>query len=260
MALTGVLGDGLPFSTGGKSVKDVAGYALKDLLVGSEGTLGIITEATFKLIPPPQTKRTLLAYFKDTRTAGEAVSSIIAAKIIPSTLEIMDNATIKCVEGYAKIGLPLEMAALLLMRPTASKRFYRESELLKFKKQLTLSMPGNLLQLAVLRFRLWREFHRRHCWRMQQYPAVAWLKLLTKSNALAKSTGSRLAPLVTPVTAICIRLCSVTSATGRKWSEPTPSTMTSTKRFWPGVAPFLGNMVSGWLRRTTWSVRLVPAA
>lgn len=115
MALTGVFGDGLPFSTGGKSVKDVAGYALKDLLVGSEGTLGIITEATFKLIPPPQTKRTLLAYFKDTRTAGEAVSSIIAAKIIPSTLEIMDNATIKCVEGYANIGLPLEMAAMLLI-------------------------------------------------------------------------------------------------------------------------------------------------
>ncbi|MEN8687671.1 MAG: FAD-linked oxidase C-terminal domain-containing protein, partial [Desulfuromonadales bacterium] len=115
MALNGVLGDGLTFTTGGKSVKDVAGYALKDLLVGSEGTLGIITEATFKLIPPPQAKRTLLAYFKDTRTAGQAVADIIAAKIIPSTLEIMDNATIRCVEGYAKIGLPLEMAALLLI-------------------------------------------------------------------------------------------------------------------------------------------------
>lgn len=115
MALNGVLGDGLPFTTGGKSVKDVAGYALKDLLVGSEGTLGIITEATFKLIPPPQAKRTLLAYFKDTRTAGQAVANIIAAKIIPSTLEIMDQATIKCVEGYANIGLPVEMAALLLI-------------------------------------------------------------------------------------------------------------------------------------------------
>ncbi|MBW2520128.1 MAG: FAD-binding oxidoreductase, partial [Deltaproteobacteria bacterium] len=57
MALSGVLGDGTEISTGGKSVKDVAGYALKDLLVGSEGTLGIITEATFKLIPPPKAKR-----------------------------------------------------------------------------------------------------------------------------------------------------------------------------------------------------------
>ncbi len=115
MALKGILPDGSLLTTGGKSVKDVAGYALKDLLVGSEGTLGIITEATFKLIPPPQAKRTLLAYFKDTRTAGAAVSNIIAAKIIPSTMEIMDRATINCVEDYVKIGLPREMAALLLI-------------------------------------------------------------------------------------------------------------------------------------------------
>ena len=59
--------------------------------------LGIITEVTVKLIPPPQDKRTLLAYFDDIRTAGTAVSKIIAAKIIPATLEIMDKMTINCV-------------------------------------------------------------------------------------------------------------------------------------------------------------------
>ncbi len=115
MALKCVLPDGSLLSTGGKSVKDVAGYAFKDLLVGSEGTLGIITEITVKLIPPPQDKRTLLAYFDDIRTAGTAVSKIIAAKIIPSTMEIMDKATINCVEDYVKIGLPRQMAALLLI-------------------------------------------------------------------------------------------------------------------------------------------------
>lgn len=115
MALQCVLMDGSILTTGGKSVKDVAGYAFKDLLVGSEGTLGIITEVTVKLIPPPQSKRTFLAYFNDVRTAGEAVSKIIAAKIIPSTMEIMDRATINCVEDYVKIGLPREMAALLLI-------------------------------------------------------------------------------------------------------------------------------------------------
>ncbi len=115
MALSGILADGTPFDTGGKSVKDVAGYALKDLLIGSEGTLAIVTEATLKLIPPPQDKRTLLAYFADIRTAGEAVSKIIAAKIIPSTMEIMDKATINCVEDFSSIGLPREMAALLLI-------------------------------------------------------------------------------------------------------------------------------------------------
>ena len=71
--------------------------------------------STVKLIPPPQDKRTFLAYFDDIRTAGEAVSKIIAAKIIPSTMEIMDKATINCVEDYVKIGLPREMAALLLI-------------------------------------------------------------------------------------------------------------------------------------------------
>jgi glycolate oxidase len=115
MALKCVLPDGSLLTTGGKSVKDVAGYAFKDLLVGSEGTLAIITEITVKLIPPPQDKRTLLAYFDDIRIAGAAVSKIIAAKIIPSTMEIMDKATINCVEDYVKIGLPREMAALLLI-------------------------------------------------------------------------------------------------------------------------------------------------
>lgn len=115
MALKCVLPDGSLLTTGGKSVKDVAGYAFKDLLVGSEGTLGIITEITVKLIPPPQDKRTFLAYFDNIRTAGKAVSRIIAAKIIPSTMEIMDKATINCVEDYVNIGLPRRMAALLLI-------------------------------------------------------------------------------------------------------------------------------------------------
>ena len=115
MALQCILPDGSLLRTGGKNVKDVAGYAFKDLLVGSEGTLGIITEITVKLIPPPQAKRTFLAYFDDMRTAGEAVSKIIAAKIIPATMEIMDKATINCVEDYVKIGLPRQMAGLLLI-------------------------------------------------------------------------------------------------------------------------------------------------
>lgn len=115
MALKCVLPDGTIITTGGKSVKDVAGYSFKDLLISSEGTLAIITEVTFRLIPPPQTSQTMLAYFDDIKTAGKAVSEIIAAKVIPSTMEIMDKTTINCVEDYAKIGLPREIAALLLI-------------------------------------------------------------------------------------------------------------------------------------------------
>lgn len=115
MGVSAVLADGTLLRAGNKCVKDVAGYSLRDLLVGSEGTLGIITEVTVKLINPPQAKRTFLAQFRDIRTAGEAVSRIIAARIIPATLEIMDQTTINCVEDFKPSGLPRDMAALLLI-------------------------------------------------------------------------------------------------------------------------------------------------
>jgi glycolate oxidase len=100
---------------GNKCVKDVAGYSLKDLFIGSEGTLGVITKVLLRLIPKPAAKRTMVATFARMDQAAEAVSAIIAAKIIPCTLEFLDRMTIRCVEDYAKIGLPVDCAALLLM-------------------------------------------------------------------------------------------------------------------------------------------------
>ena len=100
---------------GNKCVKDVAGYSLKDLFIGSEGTLGVITKVLLRLIPKPQTKKTMVATFAQMDHAADAVSAIIAARIIPCTLEFLDRMTIRCVEDYAKIGLPLDCEALLLM-------------------------------------------------------------------------------------------------------------------------------------------------
>lgn len=115
MGLEVVLADGRLVRLGSKAVKDVAGYSMKDVFIGSEGTLGIITEALLKLVPKPAAKRTLLATFSRMEDAAETVSAIIAAKIIPCTLEFLDNTTIRCVEDYAKIGLPVNAEALLLM-------------------------------------------------------------------------------------------------------------------------------------------------
>ncbi len=115
MGLEVVLPNGEVMSTGNKCVKDVAGYSLKDLFVGSEGTLGVITKILLRLIPKPQAKRTMVATFARMDQAAEAVSAIIAAQIIPCTLEFLDRTTIHCVEDYAKIGLPLDCEALLLM-------------------------------------------------------------------------------------------------------------------------------------------------
>ncbi len=100
---------------GNKCVKDVAGYSLKDLFVGSEGTLGVITKVLLRLIPRPRAKRTMVATFARMDQAAEAVSAIIADHIIPCTLEFLDRTTIHCVEDYAQIGLPLDCEALLLM-------------------------------------------------------------------------------------------------------------------------------------------------
>jgi glycolate oxidase len=115
MGMEVVLPSGELLWTGNKCVKDVAGYSLKDLFIGSEGTLGVITKVLLRLIPKPAAKRTMVATFAQMDQAAEAVSAIIAAQIIPCTLEFLDRLTIHCVEDYAKIGLPLDCEALLLM-------------------------------------------------------------------------------------------------------------------------------------------------
>ena len=115
MGLEVVLPDGEILWTGNKCVKDVAGYSLRDLFIGSEGTLGVITRVLLKLLPKPAAKKTLVATYDQMDRAAQTVSDIIAAKIIPCTLEFLDRTTIRCVEDFAKVGLPLDCEAVLLM-------------------------------------------------------------------------------------------------------------------------------------------------
>ena len=115
MGLEVVLPDGEVMWLGNKCVKDVAGFSLKDVMIGSEGTLGVITKVLLKLIPKPAAKKTMVATFDAMDAAAQTVSDIIAAQIIPCTLEFLDRTTIHCVEDFAKVGLPLDCEALLLM-------------------------------------------------------------------------------------------------------------------------------------------------
>jgi glycolate oxidase len=115
LGLEAVLPSGEVLQTGGCVVKNTTGYDLTRLFVGSEGTLGIFTKMVLKLLPIPEGKRTMLALFDSLEAASRTVGAIVAASIIPSALEMMDNLLIRCAEDYTHVGLPEDAAALLLI-------------------------------------------------------------------------------------------------------------------------------------------------
>jgi glycolate oxidase len=110
-----ILPDGTLLKTGGKNMKDVAGYNLRDFIVGSEGTIGVITKVLLKLIPAPTSSITILAYFDKLVDCAKSVSDIIASHLTPAMMEFLDKTTINCVEDYTHIGLPRNSAAMLLI-------------------------------------------------------------------------------------------------------------------------------------------------
>ncbi|PKN24855.1 MAG: FAD-binding oxidoreductase [Deltaproteobacteria bacterium HGW-Deltaproteobacteria-21] len=109
-----VLYDGNVIQTGGKS-QDNPGYDLTGILVGSEGTLGIVTKMILKLIPTPEAVKTMLAIYDSIEDASNTVSAIIAEGIVPATLEMMDNLVLKAVEDSVHAGYPLDAAAVLII-------------------------------------------------------------------------------------------------------------------------------------------------
>lgn len=115
LGLTVVLADGQIIHTGGKVIKDVVGYDLTALFTGSEGTLGVITEALLRLIARPRFMRTALVEFESIDDASVAVNAILSAGIVPATLELMDNTAIGCIEEAMHLGLPLDVGAILLI-------------------------------------------------------------------------------------------------------------------------------------------------
>ncbi|MEW6616214.1 MAG: FAD-linked oxidase C-terminal domain-containing protein [Thermodesulfobacteriota bacterium] len=110
-----VLPTGEIVSTGVQTVKGVVGYDFTKLMVGSEGTLGVITKIIVKLLPLPASKKTLLAIYYKLEDAARTVTGITASKIIPSALEFMDHSAIVCVEDFLNIGLPVAAEAILLL-------------------------------------------------------------------------------------------------------------------------------------------------
>ncbi|MCX7682991.1 MAG: FAD-binding protein [Anaerolineae bacterium] len=115
LGLTVVLADGQVLKTGNKAIKNVTGLNLTQLFVGSEGVLGIITEATLRLIARPSFANTALAHFPTLEDAARAINAILAQGLVPATLELLDETAIECIEEAMHLGLPRDVEALLLI-------------------------------------------------------------------------------------------------------------------------------------------------
>ena len=129
MGLEVVLPTGEIIRTGGETYKGVVGYDLTRLLCGSEGTLGVITKIIFKLLPLPEAKKTMLTIFDSIDGAAKAVSTIIGNKIIPTTLEFMDYATLQCVEKRFNLGIPATGRAVLLIEVDGDRELIEKQAL-----------------------------------------------------------------------------------------------------------------------------------
>ncbi|WP_395309641.1 FAD-linked oxidase C-terminal domain-containing protein [Mycobacterium sp. AMU20-3851] len=114
LGLEVVLADGRVLRTGRRTRKGVAGYDLTRLFVGSEGTLGVVTEVTVQLVPAPRPPHTLVSTFSELTAAGRAVTDIVAAGVIPDMLEILDRTTVRAVDSLAHMDFGGDVAAVLL--------------------------------------------------------------------------------------------------------------------------------------------------
>ncbi len=121
LGLTVVLADGRIIHTGGKAIKNVTSYNLTQLFAGSEGTLGVITEALLKLIPKPKHVRTAFVVYENLQAAGETVNRILLADIVPATIELMDDTTIGTIEEAMHLGLPTQAEAILIIEVDGSE-------------------------------------------------------------------------------------------------------------------------------------------
>ena len=165
-----VLADGSVIKTSKDLSKNVTGYNITSLFVGSEGTLGLITEATLKLIPKPEERLLTLAYFNSLEDAAKCVNNIIDFGFIPSTLDLLDNNTIKTIERFNPCNLLTDKEAVLLIELDGFRKCVQyETEILK--EILQKSNALNIIQAK-------NQIENEEIWRARRsaYSAVTQLK------------------------------------------------------------------------------------
>ena len=249
--------------SGSRTVKCATGYNLGGLLVGSEGTLGMISRAILKLVPPPQASKAMMAVFDNVQKASEAVARIIAAHILPCTLEFMDNMTINLVEDDVKIGLPRDAQAILLIEVDGHAGQVADEALI-VEEQLKKSGATQIVVAkdAEEKNRIWEA-------RRKALPALARFKPTTiledatvprsKIPAMMKvikGLGEKYNLTVGTFghagTAICTRPSCATSATrtnSNAWNAPSTNFSTPPSKW---AAPFPANTASAPPNRSGW--------
>ena len=145
LGLEVVLADGRVMRTGSSTIKCVSGYDLTRLLVGSEGTLGIVTEITLKINPKPTASSTAVATFSNLEDAGTAVTQIMSSGIIPAVMEIMDRPTIQAINQNTDLGLP-EVEAMLLVETDGYTQTESDYQLEKVIKVFNDNNPEEVKQ------------------------------------------------------------------------------------------------------------------
>ncbi|OMH41143.1 FAD-binding oxidoreductase [Desulfurobacterium indicum] len=170
LQLEAVFPDGTITTLGARTVKSVAGYNLKDLIIGSEGTLAVITKAYLKLIPTPEDVRTAMAIFDNVEEAAQAVADMFKAKVIPTALEFLDRNSIVAVENYAKLGLPTDAGGLLIIEVDG----YREIVDILIDRALEVCKKAGAKTIKKAK----SEKERKEIWRARRElsPAIVQLK------------------------------------------------------------------------------------
>ncbi|MBI4667354.1 MAG: FAD-binding protein [Nitrospinae bacterium] len=195
LGLEVVLPTGEIINTGAKTVKSVVGYDLTRLMVGSEGTLGVITKIRLRLLPKPETARTMLAIFPTVDSAAKTVSAVIRAKVIPTTLEFMDKSAVAAVEDYLHAGLPTDAAAILLIE-TDGTAAAAESDLARIQN---ICGENGAVRIQVAK----NEEERETLWKVRRSISPAILRVRpSKINEDVTVPRSRIPDLMTRLAAL----------------------------------------------------------
>ena len=268
LSLEVVLADGAVIRTGGKNLKDTAGYSLTHLFVGSQGTLGIITEATLRLRPAPPPRSTLLAFFPTLVSAAAAVSGFTAAGVQPVTLEILDKFTIAAVDDWHHLGLDRDAAAMLMIESDLPKaaaddeldRAVRVCEEAGSTVLVRATDPTEGDWLRQARRTAHGALERIGTVKMEDIgvPRSKVAEMLVAIEEIAAATTSVSGPSATSATATSTRTSSSTATIRAPRRSPRPRGPRCIGRRSRSAAPSRRSTASAWRGATSWSSSVGP--